>query len=103
MRRMNQILMVLAVLAMTAAPAFAQHGRGGGRGHNDGHRPPARRHYDRGHYGRYVPGYKQLWLHTTPSYYHAPYTRLYRPGCYAPYYGGSVGYRSGGFGIHVRF
>ncbi len=116
MRRMTQILMVLAVVAMTAAPAFAQRGRGHGpsqgpgygSGHRPGHgpayRPPARSYSRYGHgHGRYVPGYKQLWWNTAPSYYHAPHTRYYRPGCYTPYYGGSVGYYGGNFGFQIRF
>jgi hypothetical protein len=105
MRRMTWILMALAVDTLTAAPALAQHGRGRGPGygHGGGHGryAPVRRYH--GYGGHYVPGYKQLWLHSSPSYYHAPYTRQYRPGCYGPQYGGHFGYRGSSFGFHVRF
>ena len=108
MRRTTQILMVLAVVAMTAAPAFAQRGRGPGPGHGPGyrsayHQPVRPYHGQHRGYGYYSPGYKQLWWNTSPSYYHAPYTRQYRPGCYAPYYGGSFGYYGSNFGFQVRF
>jgi hypothetical protein len=105
MRRMTWILMALAVVSLTAAPALAQHGRGRGPGYGHrgghGHYAPVRQHY--GYRGHYVPNYKQLWLNSTPSYYHAPYTRQYLPGCYGPQYGGHFGYRGSSFGFHVRF
>jgi hypothetical protein len=98
MRRITWMLMLLAVVAIPAAPAFAQHGRG--RGHV-GHHAHGQRHYAPRHYGYrgYVPNYRRLWLNSSPSYYHAPYTRMYRPGCY----GGHVGYRGSSFGFHIRF
>ena len=107
MRRITWALMLLAVIALPAAPALAQHGRGYGHGrhghvhrHGHGYGHQVRRH---GGYGHYVPGYKQLWLNSSPSYYHAPYTRMYRPGCYTPHYRGHVGYRGSSFGFHIRF
>jgi hypothetical protein len=105
MRRITWIVMLLAVVAISAAPAAASHGRGHrpGRGHGHIHKPIYRHGHHVRRYGRYVPSYRQLWLHSSPSYYHAPYTRLYRPGCYPPRYGGHIGYRGSSFGFHFRF
>ena len=108
MRKITWIVMVLAVMAVLAAPALADHGRGYRPGRSYGHvHSPAYRHGHqvRGYrgYGYRVPSYRQLWLHSSPSYYHAPYTRAYRPGYCAPNYGGHIGYRGSSFGFHFSF
>ena len=113
MRKIAIALTAVALLGLAISEAHAQgHGHSsshrtvvtlrhpGVHGHHYGHHP--------GHYGVQRHGY---YLGVRPTYFYAPYPRVYRSyGCYgSPYYGsyyrpyGGFSYYGRGVGISIGF
>jgi hypothetical protein len=92
MRQIALALTAVAVLGLAASAAHAQ-----GHGHASSHRTVITLRHPAPHHGYYYgghPGHDGVYPHgyylgVRPTYYYAPYPRVYRSyGCYGyPYYG----------------